>query len=93
MAESGVCSRLEIRIEEAMPGDPQECHQLARDCLRLAEEATSDPARQDHIALAHTWMELAHALESDNAWIECLSVDGSSVVPLQPRRRIRLRAA
>jgi hypothetical protein len=50
-----------------MPGDPQECRQLARDCLRLAEEATSDPARQDYMALAYTWTELA------NVWcrIQC----------------------
>jgi hypothetical protein len=76
-----------------MPGDPRECRQQAQDCLRLAEEATSDPARQDYIALADTWTELANVFESDNALLESLSVDGSSVVPLQPRRPIRLRAA
>src|SRR4029453_4382814 len=53
-----------------MPGDPQESRQLARDCLRLAEEATSDPARQDYIALAYTWTELANVFESDNALLE-----------------------
>ena len=76
-----------------MPGDPQECRQQAQDCLRLAQEANSDPARQDYIALAYTWTELANVFESDNALLESLSVDGSSVVPLQPRRPIRLRAA
>ena len=76
-----------------MPGDPQECRQLARDCLRLAEEATSDPARQDYMALAYTWTELANVFESDNALLQSLSGAGSSVVPLLPRRRIRLKAA
>jgi hypothetical protein len=43
MAESGVCSRLEGRME-AMPGDPRECRQQAQECLYLARHATSDPA-------------------------------------------------
>jgi hypothetical protein len=76
-----------------MPGDPQECRQLAQECLRLALEATTDSGRQDYAALAHTWTELAHVFESDNALLESLTDAGSSVVPLQPRRRIRLRAA
>ena len=92
MAESGVCSRLNGRME-AMPGDPRECRQQAQECLRLAQDATSDPARQDYVALAYTWTELANMFESDHALVECLSAAGSSVVPLQPRRPIRLRAA
>jgi hypothetical protein len=76
-----------------MPGDPRECRQQAQDCLRLAEEATSDQAREDYIALADTWTQLANMFESDNALLEGLSAAGSSVVPLQPRRPIRLRAA
>jgi hypothetical protein len=76
-----------------MPGDPQECRQQAQDCLRLAQEATSDPARQDYTALAHTWTELANVFESDNALLESLSAAGSNVVPLELRRPIRLRAA
>ena len=76
-----------------MPGDPQECRQLARDCLRLAEEATSDPARQDYNALAYTWTRLADMFESDIAVLESLSAAGSSVVSLQLRRPIWLRAA
>ena len=76
-----------------MPGDPRECRQQAQECLHLAQEATSDPAREDYTTLAYTWTELANVFESDNAVLESLSVDGSSVVPLQPRRPIRLRAA
>ena len=93
MAESGVCSRLEIRMEEAMPGDRRECHQQAQECLRLAQAATSDPARQDYIALAYTWTQLADGFESDNALAKCLNDAGLNVVRLKPRRPIRLRAA
>jgi hypothetical protein len=89
MAESGVCSRLETE-DEAMPGDPQECRQQAQECLHLAQQAASDPARQDYTALAHTWMELARVFESDNALAECLSAAGSNVVP---RQTIRLKAS
>ena len=93
MAENGVCSRLEMEDGEAMPGDPRECRQQAQDCLRLAQEATSDPAREDYTTLAYTWTELANMFESDNALAKCLSAAGSSVVPLEARRPITLRAA
>ena len=76
-----------------MPGDPRECRQQAQECLHLAQQATSDPARQDYNALAYTWTRLADMFESDNALAEGLSAAGSSVVPLQPRRPIWLRAA
>jgi hypothetical protein len=76
-----------------MPGDPRECREQAQDCLRLAHEATSEPAREEYTALAYTWTELANVFESDIALLEGLSAAGSSVVPLQPRRPIRLRAA
>lgn len=76
-----------------MPGDPRECRQQAQECLRLAQEATSDSAREDYTALASTWSQLANMFESDNALLEGLSAAESSVVPLEPRRPIRLRAA
>ena len=80
-------------MEEAMPGDPRECRQQAQDCLRLAQEATADLERQDYVALAETWTQLADMFESDNALAKSLSDAGLDVVPLQPRRLIRLRAA
>ena len=76
-----------------MPGDPRECRQQAQECLRLAQEATSDPAREDYTTLAYTWTKLANMFESDNALLESLSAAGSRVVPLDLRRPIRLRAA
>jgi hypothetical protein len=77
-----------------MPGDPRECRQQAQECLRLAQEATSDPvARQDYTALAETWTQLANMFESDNALAQCLSAAGANDRPLKARRPIRLRAA
>jgi len=76
-----------------MPGDPRECRQQAQECLRLAQEETSDSARQDYTALADTLMQLAKIFESDNALREGLSAAGANVVPLKARRPIRLRAA
>jgi hypothetical protein len=55
-----------------MSGDPQECRQQAQDCLRLAQEANSDPAREDYTAIAHTWTDLANMFEGDNALLESL---------------------
>jgi hypothetical protein len=75
-----------------MPGDPRECRQQAQECLRLAQEATSDQARQDYTALANTWMQLANMYESDDALLIGLRAAGLNV-PLTPRRAIRLRAA
>jgi hypothetical protein len=75
-----------------MPGDPRECRQQAQECLHLAEQATSDPARQDYTALAYTWAQLAKMFESDIALLEGLSAAASCVVA-QPRRPIWLRAA
>ena len=76
-----------------MPGDPQECRQQAQECLRLAQEATSDSARHDYAALADTLMQLAKIFESDNALLAGLSAAGLNDVPLKARRPIRLRAA
>ena len=73
-----------------MPGDPRECRQQAQECLYLAQQATSDPARQDYTALADTWTQLANVFESDNALLKSLSAAGLNV---KPRRPIRLRAA
>ena len=91
MAESGGATALKRRME-AMPGDPRECRQQARECLRLAQEATSDQAGQDYTALAYTWMQLANMFESGDALLG-LSAAGMDVIPLKPPRPIRLRAA
>ena len=75
-----------------MPGDPRECRQQAQECLRLAQEATSDLERH-YAALAETWTQLADMFESDNALAQCLSAAGLNDVPPEARRPIRLRAA
>ena len=92
MAESGGATALKRRME-AMPGDPRECRQQAQECLRLAQEETTEISRQDYAALAHTWTQLADMFESDNALAKCLEEAGLNVVPLETRRPIRLWAA
>jgi hypothetical protein len=92
MAESGGATALKRRME-AMPGDPRECRQQAQECLRLAQEATSDQAGQDYTALAYTLMQLANMFESDDALLKGLSAAGMDIIPLKPQRPIRLRAA
>ena len=47
-----------------MPGDPNECRDHARNCLRLAEFATSREATRVFVDLAHSWTRLAVDLEN-----------------------------
>ena len=47
-----------------MPGDPNECRDHARNCLRLAEFATSREATRIFVDLAHSWTKLAIDLEN-----------------------------
>jgi len=70
-----------------MPGDPEECRQQARDCLRIAQQPKSHEAREDYTALANTWMQLANMFESDNALIKGLC---EASVPLNPQWQIKL---
>ena len=67
-----------------MPGDPRECRQQAQDCLYLAQQATSDPAREDYTALAYTWTQLANMFESDIALLEGLSAALANAVTARP---------
>ena len=47
-----------------MPGDPNECRDHARNCLRLAELAASREATRIFVDLAHSWTRLAIDLEN-----------------------------
>lgn len=46
-----------------MPGNPHECREHAKNCLRLAEEAQTPGAKAHFEGLAKKWMELATDLE------------------------------
>jgi hypothetical protein len=71
-----------------MPGDPRECLEQARECVRLAN-STDDPRdRADYATLAYTWLRLAKIFEHDNAMLARWGKD-SRVVPLSRRRRIQ----
>jgi len=47
----------------AMPGNPRECREHAKNCLRLAEEAKTPEAKAHFEGLAKRWMEFATDLE------------------------------
>jgi hypothetical protein len=47
-----------------MPGDPRECRERAKSCLRLAAEAHSLQAKETFESLAETWLRLAADLEA-----------------------------
>lgn len=76
-----------------MSGNPEECRQQARECLRLAHEAASHDARQEYADLANTWLQLANIFECDDSLLKGLSDAGSNVIPLKSRWRVKLTAS
>ncbi len=53
-----------------MPGDPKECREHAKNCLKLAAEATNEAAKLRFEQLAQTWMRLATDLEAAMTLLE-----------------------
>jgi hypothetical protein len=50
-----------------MPGNPTECREHAKECLKLAAEALSPLARVHFEDLAKTWGRLANDLDRTKA--------------------------
>ena len=46
-----------------MPGNPHECREHAKNCLRLADEGKIPEAKTHFENIAHQWMKLATDLE------------------------------
>lgn len=57
-----------------MPGNPHECREHAKNCLRLAEEAKTPEARAHFEGLAKRWMELATDLDFTHKLLEEMGV-------------------
>jgi hypothetical protein len=53
-----------------MPGDPKECREHAKTCLRMASEAHTPQAKERLESLAQTWLRLATDLETAKALID-----------------------
>jgi hypothetical protein len=53
-----------------MGGDPSLCRKQAAECVRLANEGTTQQSRDDFIELANVWLKLAAQLESDGALLD-----------------------
>jgi hypothetical protein len=53
-----------------MPGDPKECREHAKHCLKLADEARLPFHEARFEDLAHKWLRLANDLERAKALVE-----------------------
>jgi hypothetical protein len=72
-----------------VPGDPKECREHARNCLALAEQASTSNGRETLLNLANQWTTLAAELESADAFLNAMkaiepeaSLDGKSAPSL-----------
>jgi hypothetical protein len=52
-----------------MPGDPKECREHAKQCLKLACETPSPLAKAQFEDLAQTWSRLATDIERTKAFL------------------------
>jgi hypothetical protein len=53
-----------------MLGNPKECREHAKNCLRLADQAMTPVAKAKFEQLADIWMRLAYSLEASQALID-----------------------
>jgi hypothetical protein len=63
-----------------MPGNPHDCREHAKNCLRLAHEAKTPEAVAHFEGLAKRWMELATDLEIAHRLLE-----ETGVPPREPK--------
>jgi hypothetical protein len=47
-----------------MIGDPSQCREQAAECVRLANEGTTQQGRDEFIELAKVWLKLAAQFEA-----------------------------
>jgi hypothetical protein len=53
-----------------MPGDPKECREHAKRCLKIAQEATNPALRASLEDIAQQWLRLAADLEATKPLLE-----------------------
>jgi hypothetical protein len=53
-----------------MPGDPKECREHAKRCLKIAQEATNPALRASLEEIAQQWLRLAADLEATKPLLE-----------------------
>jgi hypothetical protein len=77
-----------------MPGDPKECREHAKRCLKIAQEATNPALRASLEDIAQQWLRLAADLEAtkpllgawgDPSFLGKLTLNYSSAVTLTRR--------
>jgi hypothetical protein len=64
-----------------MPGDPKECRDHAKACMRLAGSAKTTEAAIVFENLASTWLRLAADLETSAILLEDLAIDVKRTSP------------
>jgi len=52
-----------------MPGDPKQCREQAKHCLKLAAQTSSPLAKARFEDLAQTWLRLASVIERTRALV------------------------
>src|SRR4029079_7617836 len=75
---------LDYSCSSGMSGNPKECREHARECLKKARSATSQPLMAKFQTLAHSWVRLADDLER----AETVSASDSRERPLAKRRPV-----
>jgi hypothetical protein len=53
-----------------MPGDPKECREHAKRCLKIAQEATNPALKASLEEIAHHWLRLAADFEATKPLLE-----------------------
>jgi hypothetical protein len=53
-----------------MPGDPKECREHAKRCLKIAQEATNPALKASLEEIAQQWLRLAADLEATKPLLE-----------------------
>lgn len=73
-----------------MPGDPRECREHAKCCLKQAAAAASPVVRENFLKLAQSWMRLARELEATErllAALEEVPIETPPTTPMDPNAR------
>jgi hypothetical protein len=59
-----------VTEERRMPGDPKECREHAKRCLKIAQEATNRALRASLEQIAQNWLRLAADLDATKPLLE-----------------------
>jgi len=73
-----------------MPGDPNECREHAKCCLKHAVVASNSMVRDNFLSLADSWIRLARELEANQRLLAALEEAPQEGTTLPLRNRVSL---